>query len=148
MKHLLFVVPFLFISCSLLPTEEALRVDLPEGVSTLEQAEAWIVSNIERKAEKEGRDHWKYPQETLDDGCGDCEDLNILMLAFARALGVASADLELYFVIPSSDSLHAVAYVAGEYFDPSGFTDGVPPYPFYKSVEYSQLAINIERRGR
>lgn len=76
----------------------------------------WVVANIEYESDPEipnpydygatTRGEWyKYPSETLSEGCGDCEDLAILLASMLRANGgVGTYVLTVY----TQDSGHAL----------------------------------------
>lgn len=63
-----------------------LMIEFPPNQSSLD----WVHAHITYKSEE--KDFWKFPNETLDDGFGDCEDGAILLacLLLARKMEVDS----------------------------------------------------------
>lgn len=51
------------------------------------------------------RDYWKFPEQTMFDGYGDCEDFSILACSFLRSLGSPKTGL---CILSNSDSAHAI----------------------------------------
>ncbi len=71
------------------------------------------VSDAQSKGKEE---YWRYPVETLWDGCGDCEDKAILLCAIYRALFRAAVDPSMRlraFLLLSTIEGHAAVAVGG-----------------------------------
>lgn len=64
-------------------------IEFPVTQSSLD----WVAANITYKSEE--KDFWKFPNETLDDGFGDCEDGAILLacLLLARKMEIDSTSV-------------------------------------------------------
>jgi hypothetical protein len=81
MKHIFAVLTMLFVlSCA--TTQEGASVgydfenEIPD-VSTPDQARNWVIYHI--KYEEDPDNIWQLPEETVDKGTGDCEDMALLI---------------------------------------------------------------------
>ena len=59
---------------------------VPKTVKNYLNFSEWI-SEFTYRAEKDGEDYWKTPEETIKDRGGDCEDFAILAVDTLRGLG-------------------------------------------------------------
>jgi transglutaminase-like putative cysteine protease len=75
---------------------------------TVDEVAIWLKEGFTYQNEEEGHDHWKYPNETLEDRGGDCEDFAILVQDVLREQGIKVH----IFVIVFDDitSAHAMAF--------------------------------------
>jgi hypothetical protein len=105
------ILVFLLISCSW-ELGGDFAFNNPE-FSSMKEACKWIYNNIEYK--KEDGDDWKMPDETLDDGEGDCEDMAILLMAIWKYQ--TGKETELIGVKTDSGRFHAVVRHEGKYYD-------------------------------
>lgn len=98
-----------------------------DGLSDIERAQAvldMVNSCIGYADDVHGE--WKYPVETLCDGCGDCEDTAVLYCALMRAMGYDVAFL--WLKSPHIFLSHAAAGVCIEGVDGSSYNVGGRPY--------------------
>lgn len=62
-------------------------------------------------------DYWQAPQQTIDNGAGDCEDYAILCSWFLRDMGY---DVSIIGILPTKSTAHAIIRVNGVYMEPQG----------------------------
>jgi hypothetical protein len=99
------------------------KTDLPalHGLSSPEEILGWVRRNIRYQPEDtdQDQDYWQTPEETLERGFGDCEDISLLFMYLCRQnlkveprlLLVADASQETYN--------HTLVEVEGAWYDPS-----------------------------
>jgi hypothetical protein len=74
----------------------------------------WVCDNIKPRSESE--DYWKFPEETLKDGFGDCEDGAILLANMLYHSGFSYWKI-LVSVYKTSTGFHVVVVYDGEVLD-------------------------------
>lgn len=114
-EYLFILLGIFLISCStpeLLPPGETFEFDNPK-FSNMSEACNWVYENIEYKKDK--HDDWQLPQETLDRGKGDCEDMAILLMGIMKYQ--KGYNSELVIVKFDSNSNHAIVKHKDKYYD-------------------------------
>lgn len=66
------------------------EVAVDDGLFSFNLINSWVNDRIRYVSEGEGQDYWKPPQQTLDDGFGDCEDIAILKHQIMKQAGFLS----------------------------------------------------------
>jgi len=90
-------------------------------------------------------DNWQTPTESLRKGTGDCEDFALLMLESLRLTGIRGEFVIVH--IAGSSANHAIVYVDGIYYDPTGADYGpVFPATWRLIVRYSYSIALMEAR--
>lgn len=83
MKKLLpLILPLLLVSCGYSSVETPM-LELEPGISTIQEARAWVLNNIRYVRDIDSQrvpDYWQTPEETLELGTGDCEDRTLLFM--------------------------------------------------------------------
>ena len=78
MKYILFILGVLLIfSCATTIRSEYNFENTIPDVHSPDQARNWVVNNIKYKEDPDNI--WQLPEETLDKGTGDCEDMALLV---------------------------------------------------------------------
>jgi len=76
--------------------------------STPKNIEYWVLKNIEYKPDPK-----KSPQETLDCGYGDCEDMVMLMQAIYYNVHGKKSDINIYLIKQNNRYLRHAAWKVG-----------------------------------
>lgn len=94
---------------------DLLGIKLPE-IPLTQSSLDWVQSHITYKSEE--KDFWKFPNETLTDGFGDCEDGAILLgcLILARNKFIPYYEV-LVNVYQTPSGAHVAVTLAGELWD-------------------------------
>jgi hypothetical protein len=109
-----FIILFLTIiifSCAI-PIDNEFIFDDPK-FDNMQEACEWIYKNI--KYDSKGYDYWRMPNETLDEGKGDCADQSLLLMAIMKYQ--KGYDLELVTTQLDNGIGHAVVRYKGKYYD-------------------------------
>jgi hypothetical protein len=94
--------------------------ELPQIHGAIE-AQTWVYQHIQYKTDQElyGRqEYWAYPEETLANGAGDCEDMAIL---FAAIVAQDGGNPELALLDLGGGDLHMAAEVDGVRYMDAGY---------------------------
>jgi hypothetical protein len=131
MKYVLLFFVLLIFSCAM-PGDKEFVFDKPI-FKTMQEANEWVYKNISYK--DDFYDKWKIPQQTLDDGCGDCEDMAILLMGIMNyQQGINS---QLLIVEKSFGIYHAILQYDGNYYEPtSGTVDSRLKYKIVATYDY------------
>ena len=133
---LILIIPF---SCSL-PSDNNFTFSNPK-FNDMQEACEWINQNITYK--KDFYDYWKMPQETLNDGDGDCEDQALLLMGIMKYQ--KDYDSELIIVQLDSSTTHAVVKFKNKYYDcTNGKSYGSGKYNIITTYNYDS-AMNVAK---
>lgn len=113
------------------------EIPKPEGASDKQIAkESWlyIVNNVNYRLGKE----WLTPDELLDRGEGDCEDMVFLFLSTLPNLGIDSAEMHIGYLVKEvgSKGPHVWAEVDGMVVDPTGYPEDAEQLDYETVEEY------------
>lgn len=112
MKNLIFMF-FVFIVISCVPVGNNDFTFNNPKFNSMQEACEWINQNISYK--KDYYDDWKLPQETLNDGNGDCEDQALLLMGIMNYQ--KGYESEMIIIKDTATTYHAVVLWKDEYFD-------------------------------
>ncbi len=139
MKYLYLLLIILFYSCSM-PADNSFQFNDPE-FNNMKEACEWINNNIRYKSDD--HDYWKLPQETLDDGNGDCEDQALLLMGIMKYQ--KGYDSELVVVQIDSSTTHAIVKYDDKYYDcTNGQSYGSRDYKIVGNYNYDS-AMNTAK---
>lgn len=105
---------------------EANNIPVEENQTETQKAkEVWL--HVYRTTKYSLSDVWKTPEETLEDGIGDCEDVDFLMLSILPHKGIDEAFLVIGDLVRSSGrrAAHTWVEVNGTVMDPTGRPEDV-----------------------
>ena len=120
LKYLVIIGICFLIACTIEGQLWDYEFNFPYGckIETPYDAFLWVSSYI--FYQKDNKDEWKTPEETFNDGDGDCEDVALLMMYLCYAYaGETPVMLEI-----DKGSGHMIVEVDGSLYDPKGTVTG------------------------
>ena len=133
---LLIIIP---LSCAL-PSDDGFKFNNP-SFNNMQEACEWVNQNIQYK--KDSYDYWKLPQETLDDGNGDCEDQALLLMGIMKYQ--KDYNSELVIIQVDSSTSHAIVRYKDKYYDcTNGESYGDKSFKIVGKYDYDS-AMNVAK---
>lgn len=112
---------------------DALQRNTPQGMA--ESCWQWVITNTEYKISKE----WKTPEETINSGVGDCEDVTFLIASMVASLGVSGSKVVAgYLTKPNGEpEPHTWNVVDGMIVDATGSPSDVQNIRYDREFAYT-----------
>lgn len=141
MRNIIILLAIIILaSCTVPSGDEGFKFNNPK-FENMNDACKWVYENINYK--KDRYDDWQLPQETIDRGYGDCEDMAILLMGIMQYQKGYQSEM---LVVKLDNSIyHAVVRYNGKIYDcTSGTSNGNTNYKIIEVYNYND-AMNIAK---